>query len=101
MVGCTVYIVRFNLDADDVLKRSFSNDKVSIPTAPSLGLLLDRVTFEAYNRRSEHLKPIDFAGVEVCLCACVCACVLASACVRVCFRMYTCVCVCVWFCVFV
>jgi hypothetical protein len=75
MIGTLVYIIRYDRDADVVLKDAFGNSRVILPTAPAIGLFLDRVLFQAYNRKADHCKPIDFADVEVlhvCVCVCVC-----------------------------
>ncbi|KPI39988.1 tRNA pseudouridine synthase 1 [Cyphellophora attinorum] len=62
MVGMVALIVRCGCDPER-LTQSFGSDIISIPKAPSLGLLLERPVFDSYNRRAKGdfgLQPIDF-----------------------------------------
>ncbi|KAI7897886.1 pseudouridine synthase [Cokeromyces recurvatus] len=46
-----------------IISKTFESDKINIPKAPSLGLLLDRPVFQCYNDRIknvENRKSIDF-----------------------------------------
>lgn len=46
-----------------LIQKSFEKDKLNIPKAPSLGLLLDRPVYQYYNEKVTSLgnkKPIDF-----------------------------------------
>jgi len=65
MVGITVFIIRFKLDAQAKLIRAFAHGKCHIPLAPSVGLLLDRVLYAAYNRKFGHCPDLDFRDIEV------------------------------------
>ncbi|KAM5311456.1 pseudouridylate synthase 1 homolog isoform 2-T2 [Glossophaga mutica] len=66
MVGLVVAIVK-GYAPEDVLERSWGEAKVDVPKAPGLGLVLERVHFEAYNRRfgcdGLH-EPLDWAREE-------------------------------------
>ena len=62
MVGMVALIVRCGCDPQR-LTQSFGANQISIPKAPSLGLLLERPIFESYNRRAQgdfNLEPISF-----------------------------------------
>jgi len=50
MIALAVLIIRTNSPVD-VLKGLYEKDKVSIPKAPALGLLLERPVYDAYNLR--------------------------------------------------
>ncbi|XP_019524494.1 PREDICTED: tRNA pseudouridine synthase A, mitochondrial isoform X1 [Hipposideros armiger] len=66
MVGLVVAIVK-GYAPEDVLERSWGEAKVDVPKAPGLGLVLERVHFEKYNRRfgSDGLhEPLDWAREE-------------------------------------
>ncbi|KAJ9630192.1 tRNA pseudouridine synthase 1 [Knufia peltigerae] len=62
MVAMVALVVRCGCDPDRI-KDSLGQDNISIPKAPSLGLLLERPVFDSYNKRatSEMSKEaIDF-----------------------------------------
>lgn len=66
MVGLVVAIVK-GYAPEDVLERSWGEAKVDVPKAPGLGLVLERVHFETYNRRfgGDGLhEPLDWAREE-------------------------------------
>ncbi|XP_066227319.1 pseudouridylate synthase 1 homolog isoform X2 [Saccopteryx leptura] len=66
MVGLLVAIVK-GYASEDVLERSWGEAKVDVPKAPGLGLVLERVHFESYNRRFGRdglHEPLDWAGEE-------------------------------------
>lgn len=50
MVGLVVAIMKGYAD-EEVLERSWGPQKVDVPKAPGLGLVLERVHFDRYNRR--------------------------------------------------
>jgi len=62
MVGMVALIVRCGCDPKR-LTESLGPDPISIPKAPSLGLLLERPVFDSYNNRAKNelgKGPIDF-----------------------------------------
>jgi len=62
MVGMTALVVRCGCDPARILE-SYGAANISIPKAPSLGLLLERPVFDSYNRRAKHdlgKESIDF-----------------------------------------
>ena len=65
MVSMVVLLVRCGCH-EDRMQDSFMADRISIPKAPSLGLLLERPVFDAYNERLEQFghKKIDFGRYE-------------------------------------
>ena len=65
MVSMVALIVRCGCH-DGRMQDSFMADRISIPKAPSLGLLLERPVFDAYNDRLEQFghKKIDFGRYE-------------------------------------
>ncbi len=63
MVGLVIMAVRLDLDPSIVTK-CFAPDKVNIPKAPALGLLLDRAIFAEYNKHHPSNSPIDFLEYE-------------------------------------
>ncbi|KFV76839.1 hypothetical protein N308_04226, partial [Struthio camelus australis] len=50
MIGLVIAIVK-GYAAESVIERSWGEEKVDVPKAPGLGLVLERVHFEKYNRR--------------------------------------------------
>lgn len=50
MIGLAISIMRGFVD-QDVIKRSFSIDRIDIPMAPGLGLMLEEVHYEQYNKK--------------------------------------------------
>lgn len=65
MVSMVALIIRCGCH-DGRMQDSFMSDRISIPKAPSLGLLLERPVFDAYNERLEQFghKKIDFGRYE-------------------------------------
>lgn len=66
MVGLVVAIVK-GYAPESVLERSWGQEKVDVPKAPGLGLVLERVHFEKYNQRfgNDGLhEPLDWAQEE-------------------------------------
>lgn len=62
MVGMVALVVRCGCDPKRMTE-SFGPDNISIPKAPSLGLLLERPVFDTYNRRATaelSKEAIDF-----------------------------------------
>uniref|UniRef100_A0A8D0L7D8 Pseudouridylate synthase 1 homolog n=1 Tax=Sphenodon punctatus TaxID=8508 RepID=A0A8D0L7D8_SPHPU len=50
MIGLVIAIVK-GYASESVMERSWGEEKVDVPRAPGLGLVLERVHFEKYNRR--------------------------------------------------
>ncbi|XP_009554046.1 pseudouridylate synthase 1 homolog isoform X1 [Cuculus canorus] len=50
MIGLVIAIVK-GYASESILERSWGEEKVDVPKAPGLGLVLERVHFEKYNRR--------------------------------------------------
>ncbi|XP_056636243.1 pseudouridylate synthase 1 homolog isoform X1 [Diorhabda sublineata] len=50
MIGCLLAVVR-GLATEDLIQNSFKSDKVIIPRAPGLGLVLEYVHYDRYNYR--------------------------------------------------
>ena len=62
MVGMVALMVRCGCDLRRITE-SYRPEKISIPKAPSLGLLLERPVFDSYNNRAQGdlgKEPIDF-----------------------------------------
>ena len=62
MVGMVALMVRCGSDLKRIAE-SYGPEKISIPKAPSLGLLLERPVFDSYNKRAKAnlgREPIDF-----------------------------------------
>ncbi|KIW24791.1 tRNA pseudouridine(38-40) synthase, variant [Cladophialophora immunda] len=62
MVGMVALVVRCGCDPQRLVE-SMGPDRLSIPKAPSLGLLLERPVFESYNKRAKDAlakEAIDF-----------------------------------------
>lgn len=57
MVGLTLAIIRGHTD-EEVFAKSFTKEKVNVPRAPGLGLVLDFVHYVRYNNRygNDHDK---------------------------------------------
>lgn len=61
MVGLAILSIRLECDDNALLERCFRRDKVNIPKAPALGLLLDKAVFTSYNKRFvEEKETLDF-----------------------------------------
>ncbi|XP_066545537.1 pseudouridylate synthase 1 homolog isoform X2 [Amia ocellicauda] len=66
MIGLVIAVVK-GYASDGILERSWGEEKVDIPKAPGLGLVLEKVHFEKYNKRfgSDGLhEPLDWADEE-------------------------------------
>ncbi|EDN10893.1 conserved hypothetical protein [Histoplasma mississippiense (nom. inval.)] len=66
MVAMTALIVRCGCDIQ-LVPETYGDQKIAIPKAPGLGLLLERPIFDSYNKRTvvEYGKnPIDFSKYE-------------------------------------
>ncbi|KAI0138569.1 pseudouridine synthase [Hypoxylon sp. NC0597] len=66
MVGMAVLLTRCGTPLSRI-KESYGSTRISIPKAPSLGLLLERPVFENYNRRARdqyNLAELDFGNYE-------------------------------------
>ncbi|KAI2651477.1 tRNA pseudouridine synthase A [Labeo rohita] len=50
MIGLVIAVVKGYVD-EAVIERSWGEDKVDVPKAPGLGLVLERVHFDRYNKR--------------------------------------------------
>lgn len=59
MIGFTLAVVR-GLSNDDWLKRSVTDDEVHTPTAPGLGLVLERLHFDEYAKQFKGHDPLRF-----------------------------------------
>ena len=66
MVTMATLVVRCGCDPNRILE-SYNNDRISIPKAPGLGLLLERPVFDTYNERASTLygkEKLDFGNYE-------------------------------------
>jgi tRNA pseudouridine38-40 synthase len=66
MVGMAALVVRCGCDPTRILE-AYGEEIISIPKAPSLGLLLERPVFDSYNKRAKHdhgKEPLDFSKYE-------------------------------------
>lgn len=66
MVGMVALVIRCGCDPKRIAE-AYGEETMSIPKAPSLGLLLERPVFDSYNKRarSEHGKDaLDFSKYE-------------------------------------
>jgi tRNA pseudouridine38-40 synthase len=64
MVSMTALVVRCGCD-EGRLEDSYKRDRISIPKAPGLGLLLERPVFDTYNDRfAGQRERLDFAKYE-------------------------------------
>jgi hypothetical protein len=64
MIGIMIQIIQSDLK-DSYLDNSFYQNSVDLWLAPPQGLLLDRVTFDAYNKKRDIPEPIVFTEEEV------------------------------------
>lgn len=51
MIGLVILVARGQLPESYITEKAFKFDEYSVPTAPSLGLLLQRPVYEAYDAR--------------------------------------------------
>ncbi|KAF8918019.1 tRNA pseudouridine synthase 1 [Dissophora ornata] len=64
MVGLIVMIIRTDTPMK-LIPETFNANKINIPKAPSLGLLLERPMFNTYNRKVQGKNPaLDFSPYE-------------------------------------
>ncbi len=66
MVGMVALVVRCGCDPKRILE-AYAEDVISIPKAPSLGLLLERPVFDSYNNRAKGdfgKEALDFRKYE-------------------------------------
>jgi tRNA pseudouridine38-40 synthase len=66
MVGMVALVVRCGCDPKRILE-AYGEDVISIPKAPSLGLLLERPVFDSYNNRARSdfgKEALDFGKYE-------------------------------------
>ena len=50
MIGLVIAVIK-GYAKEEVIERSWGPDKVDVPKAPGLGLILERVHFDRYNKR--------------------------------------------------
>ena len=69
MISTVAMIVRCGAEPQRVISLTFSRERVSIPKAPGLGLLLERPVFDAYNEKKLvgefGREPVGFTKYEV------------------------------------
>ncbi|KAJ1968556.1 tRNA pseudouridine synthase 1 [Dispira parvispora] len=65
MVGLMVLVVRSDLP-QELIRKAMKADKINIPKAPGLGLLLEQVVYQAYNRKygQENRGSISFTPYQ-------------------------------------
>ncbi|XP_005987239.1 tRNA pseudouridine synthase A [Latimeria chalumnae] len=66
MIGLVIAIVK-GYALESIVERSWGEEKVDVPKAPGLGLVLDKVHFEKYNKRFGNdgfHEPLDWAKEE-------------------------------------
>lgn len=66
MIGMVALVVRCGCDPERIFE-AYGENAISIPKAPSLGLLLERPVFDSYNRRAKSefgKEPLDFGKYE-------------------------------------
>ncbi|ODV85661.1 hypothetical protein CANARDRAFT_27765 [[Candida] arabinofermentans NRRL YB-2248] len=65
MIGMATLVVRTGCPLDRI-KEAFGADKVNIPKAPSLGLLLEQTVYDAYNEKLKDFgyNPLNFDKFE-------------------------------------
>ncbi|KAI8365924.1 pseudouridine synthase [Radiomyces spectabilis] len=59
MISMALLVVRTKTPLS-LIERSFGSERINIPKAPALGLLLERPVFDAYNRRAVSKKDNKF-----------------------------------------
>ncbi|EYC09282.1 hypothetical protein Y032_0061g3256 [Ancylostoma ceylanicum] len=65
MVGMVIAVVR-ELQYKSYIQRTFESDRVDVPKAPGLGLLLERVHYDVYDRKhAKTHEPLTDWGPEV------------------------------------
>ncbi|VDL74075.1 unnamed protein product [Nippostrongylus brasiliensis] len=65
MVGMTIAVVR-ELQYKSYIQRSFESERVDVPKAPGLGLLLERVHYDLYDKKhAKTHEPLTDWGSEV------------------------------------
>jgi tRNA U38,U39,U40 pseudouridine synthase TruA len=56
MVGSIVQVFHGNLDGEDFMKNTFTNNGVLVALAPGDGLLLEKVAYDRYNDSTPNKK---------------------------------------------
>ncbi|WKY04501.1 hypothetical protein Q1695_005479 [Nippostrongylus brasiliensis] len=65
MVGMTIAVIR-ELQYKSYIQRSFESERVDVPKAPGLGLLLERVHYDLYDKKhAKTHEPLTDWGSEV------------------------------------
>jgi tRNA pseudouridine38-40 synthase len=64
MIGVMIQVIQTGQN-DSFIDNSFFNNAVKIWLAPPEGLLLDRVTFDGYNKKKDIPMRLDFTPEEV------------------------------------
>eukprot|EP01134_Creolimax_fragrantissima_P007605 CFRG7605T1 len=69
MVGMATVVIKGTGIDKDIIRKSFLKQKISVPTAPALGLMLDTCYFDYYNEKiaesgMEEQKSLDFTATE-------------------------------------
>lgn len=62
MIGLALAVVR-GLTSDDTIIKAFKEDKIDIPTAPSLGLVLNQVHYDRYSTYTLKFIKLQFTGI--------------------------------------
>ena len=56
MVGSIVQVFHGNLDGEDFMKNTFTNNGVLVALAPGDGLLLEKAAYDRYNQKDPNKK---------------------------------------------
>ena len=57
MIGLVILVARGQLPVEFITEKAFKYDEYAVPTAPSLGLLLQRPVYDAYDARVKDPQP--------------------------------------------
>ncbi|ORX99993.1 tRNA pseudouridine synthase [Basidiobolus meristosporus CBS 931.73] len=65
MVGLIILMARTNTPLS-LMEKTFEENKINIPKAPGLGLLLEKPVFSAYNRKAKDMNrdPVEFDNYQ-------------------------------------
>ncbi|KAJ3054432.1 tRNA pseudouridine synthase 1 [Rhizophlyctis rosea] len=63
MIGLAVLMIRTEAGID-LVKESFKREKLNIPKAPGLGLLLEQVVYESYNRKIRTMRGSEAQAID-------------------------------------
>lgn len=63
MVGFSLAVIR-GIVEDELLRRSLTNEKIHTPTAPGLGLMLERLHYSNYAERFKAHDPLTFEDCD-------------------------------------